>query len=193
MSQYALRVAISRRLLSEDEHVVVATRTHVKALLWPAVVLIVLAGVAGYASSFTGQAGKAQPLLLAVIWIIAFIAACLWVFRAFLAWLTTTYTITNRRLITRTGILNRRGHDIPVARISDVAYEHGLIDRLLGCGTLVISDASEQGRVRLHDIPNVEQVHLKLADLLFSHTDGGRSEEHDDRDGWGDRRIDDGT
>ena len=53
-------------------------------------------------------------------------------------------------------------------RISDVAYEHGLVDRLLGCGTLVISDASERGQVRLHDIPRVEQVHLQLSDLLYT-------------------------
>ena len=42
---------------------------------------------------------------------------------------------------------------------------------MLGCGTLVVSDASEQGRVRLHDIPHVEQVHLAISDLLFGHTD----------------------
>jgi uncharacterized membrane protein YdbT with pleckstrin-like domain len=180
-------------LLNEDEHVVVSTRTHVKALLGPAVVLIVIAAVAGYVSSFTGQAGNAQPLLLAVIWLVAFVLACLWVFRAFLRWLTTTYTITDRRLITRSGILNRRGHDIPIARINDVAYEHGLLDRVLGCGTLIISDASERGHVRLHDIPNVEQVHLKLSDLLHSYTDSPREEWGNSASGWGDRRTDDGT
>ena len=42
---------------------------------------------------------------------------------------------------------------------------------MLGCGTLVISDASEHGRVRLHDIPHVEQVQLAISDLLFGHTD----------------------
>ena len=83
--------------------------------------------------------------------------------RPFLDWLVTPYTFTNRRLITRTGILTRRGHDIPLNRISDISYEKGLIDRLFGCGTLVISDASEQGRVRLHDIPHVEQAQLTSA------------------------------
>ena len=43
-------------------------------------------------------------------------------------------------------------------RISDIAYEKGLVDRIFGCGTLIVSDASEQGRVELHDIPHVEQV-----------------------------------
>jgi uncharacterized membrane protein YdbT with pleckstrin-like domain len=103
----------------------------------------------------------------------------------FLRWLTTSYTVTDRRLITRTGILSRQGHDIPLARINDVAYEHGVFDRMLGCGTLVISDASQQGRVTLPDIPHVEQVHLKISDLLYNHTDGADPREA--------RRIDDGT
>jgi uncharacterized membrane protein YdbT with pleckstrin-like domain len=163
-------VAISRKLLNQDEHVVVSTRTHVKALLWPALCLIVVAALAGYLSSF--PTGNAKPLLIAVIWLLALVAILWVVVRPFLVWLTTTYTLTNRRLITRTGILSRRGHDIPVPRINDVSYERGIIDRVLGCGTLVVSDASERGQVRLPDIPQVEQVHLQLSDLLYGHDDG---------------------
>jgi uncharacterized membrane protein YdbT with pleckstrin-like domain len=70
-------------------------------------------------------------------------------------------------LITRTGILTRRGHDIPLNRISDISYEKDLVDRIFGCGTLVISDASEEGRVRLNDIPHVEQAQLTVSDELF--------------------------
>ena len=66
--------------------------------------------------------------------------------RPFLDWLTATYTITTKRLITREGLIARRGHDIPLMRISDVAYDEGIVDRMLGCGTLVISDASTHGR-----------------------------------------------
>ncbi len=95
-----------------------------------------------------------------------------------LIWLTATYTITTRRLITRHGVITRRGHDIPLTRISDVAYEKDLIDRLLGCGTLVISDASTHGQVALPDIPRVEDVQRKLNDLLHDlHTDDDRRDE----------------
>jgi uncharacterized membrane protein YdbT with pleckstrin-like domain len=178
-------VALSRKLLNEDERVVVSTRTHVKALLLPALWLILLAGVAGYASSFAD--GSSAVLL--VIWGLA-LALALWlVVLPFLRWLTTTYTVTDRRLITRTGILSRRGHDIPITRINDVAYEHGLLDRILGCGTLVVSDASERGQVRLPDIPDVERVHLQLSELLFHGYDdrAGRAPRDEER------RLDDGT
>ncbi|MBV9831858.1 MAG: PH domain-containing protein, partial [Marmoricola sp.] len=72
--------------------------------------------------------------------------------------------------------------DIPLNRISDIAYEKGLVDRMFGCGTLVISDASEEGRVRLDDIPRVEQVQLTVSDELYHHNAG-----------VDDHRADDGT
>jgi hypothetical protein len=48
-----------------------------------------------------------------------------------------------------------------------VSYERQILDRLLGCGTLVISAASEFGQIRLHDVPDVERVHLQITELLF--------------------------
>lgn len=177
---------ISRKLLNDDEHVVVSTRTHAKALLRPLLVLILLAAVAGVVVSYAPSAGRAQPLLDAVVWGIAALLALRWVVPPVLRWVTTTYTVTNRRLITRSGVFTRRGHDIPLIRISDVSYEHGLVDRLLGCGTLVVSDASEQGRVRLHDIPHVEHVHLQISDLLFSDADTRREDPRA-------QRLDDGA
>ncbi|MDX6239121.1 MAG: hypothetical protein QOG10_3936, partial [Kribbellaceae bacterium] len=92
--------------------------------------------------------------------------------KPFLNWLFSTYTVTNRRLITRHGILTRTGRDIPLMRINDVSYEHGLLDRMLGCGTLQIESAGERGQVILPDVPHVEHVHLRMSDLLFGGPDG---------------------
>jgi uncharacterized membrane protein YdbT with pleckstrin-like domain len=158
-------VAISARLLNEGEHVVLSTRTHVKALILPAVVLIVIAGLAGYLSSLPD--GDHAGTWRWVLWVITAVLLVFFCVKPFLDWLFTTYTFTNRRLITRTGILTRRGHDIPMNRISDISYEKGLVDRIFGCGTLVVSDASETGRVELKDIPDVEQAQLRVSDELF--------------------------
>ena len=78
--------------------------------------------------------------------------------RPFLVWLTASYTVTNRRLINRSGVFMRKGRDIPLHRINDVRYERGVLDRILGCGTLMISDASEQGSSVLPDVPHVEKL-----------------------------------
>jgi uncharacterized membrane protein YdbT with pleckstrin-like domain len=101
-----------------------------------------------------------------LVWIVALVVIVWWVLRPFLDWLTSTYTVTSKRLITREGIISRKGHDIPLMRISDVAFDQGIVDRMLGCGTLVVSDASTHGSVRLNDIPRVESVQRTLSDLL---------------------------
>jgi membrane protein YdbS with pleckstrin-like domain len=55
---------------------------------------------------------------------------------------------------------------MPLARISDIAYEFGPIDRLLGCGTLLISDASTHGTIKLYDIPRVEDTQRTVNQML---------------------------
>jgi uncharacterized membrane protein YdbT with pleckstrin-like domain len=158
-------VVISRKLLNDGEHIVLSTRTHVKALLLPAAVLILVAGIAGYLSSL--PSGDNAEIWIWVIWVLAGALIVAFCVAPFLRWLLTTYTFTNRRLITRTGVFTRRGHDIPMNRISDISYEKSVVDRMFGCGTLVVSDASELGRVELRDIPRVEQAQLTVSDELF--------------------------
>jgi uncharacterized membrane protein YdbT with pleckstrin-like domain len=154
-------VAISKNLLNEGERIVVDTRTHPKALLLPIFAMVVFLAIGVLVQTQTDQG-----IVHKVVWVLVAIGI-LWFFvRRFLIWLTATYTITTRRLITRHGVITRRGHDIPLTRVSDVAYEKDLVDRLLGCGTLVISDASTHGQVALPDIPHVEDVQRKLNDLL---------------------------
>lgn len=148
----------------------------------PALVLVVTMGLAGYLSAKVN--GNWTPLRW-VIWLIALVVILYWCVTAFVKWMTTSYTVTNRRLITRSGVITRKGHDIPIPRISDVASERGLLDRLLGCGTLILADASDQ-RVKLHDIPHVEQVQVKIAELLHHGASGERDDERL-------RRLDDGT
>ncbi len=170
-------MAISRKLLNDGEHVLLSTRTHVKALLLPAVVLIVVAGIAGYLSSLPN--GEHAAAWRWVVWGIAGLLIVWFTVAPFLSWLLTTYTFTTRRLITRTGVLTRRGHDVPLNRISDISYEKSLIDRMFGCGTLVVSDASELGRVELRDIPRVEQAQLTVSEELFNRA-GGPAHRSDD-------------
>jgi uncharacterized membrane protein YdbT with pleckstrin-like domain len=155
-------MAFPSKLLNQGEEVVFSTRTHVKALFLPVVVLVVVVVVAAL-----GTAWIDNKIARYVIWAIAIVLLLVYAVWPFLNWLTATYTVTNRRLITRSGVLTRTGHDIPLNRISDVSYERDLLDRMLGCGTLVISDASTHGRVLLPDVPDVESLHLQMTDQLF--------------------------
>lgn len=149
--------------LNPGESVVFTTRTHVKVLLVPALILIALAAASGYLMSLPEDN---KGIWAAVIFGIAGILALVFSVWPFLNWLAATYTVTNRRLTTHQGVITRTGHDIQLTRISDVSYEKGLLDRIMGCGTLVISDASDLG-VRLPDVPKVAERQRVIADLLY--------------------------
>ncbi|MFF0344172.1 PH domain-containing protein [Kribbella sp. NPDC004875] len=164
-------MAISAKLLGEDEYVVVSTRTHWKALIGPVLLLLVVAALGGFLAAIVPAGSVQTPARIAIL-AVGVVILAMFALKPFLNWFFSTYTITNRRLITRHGVLTRTGRDIPLMRVNDVSYEHGLIDRILGCGTLHIESAGERGQVVLPDVPHVEHVHLQMSDLLFGGPDG---------------------
>jgi uncharacterized membrane protein YdbT with pleckstrin-like domain len=168
-------MGISAKILGEDEHIVVSVRTHWKKLVGPVLVLIFTVGVAAFVAAILPENPNQQAFRIGIL-AVAFLIVCVWSIWPFLQWLTSTYTVTSRRLITRHGVITRTGRDIPLTRINDVSYERSLTDRMLGCGTLVIESASQSGRVVLPDVPNVERVHVQISELLFTIA-GGREED----------------
>ncbi|AQP45018.1 PH domain-containing protein [Tessaracoccus flavus] len=160
---------VNKDQLGNGEQVILTVRTHAKALVGPALLLIVLGSALGIAIALAPPAW--QPIATYVaIGVFALLVVWL-VLVPFLRWRTSTYTVTDRRIITRKGILNKVGHDLPLRRINNVNYEKSLTDRMLGCGTLVLETAAGQP-LMLPDVPGVEKVHRTIADLLFAGDDG---------------------
>lgn len=155
-------MAISRKLLNEGENVLASMRQHPKALFPALFWLVVLLAIGVVAQTLIDQS-----TVTLVIWIIVAVGAVWLVLKPFLEWLFDVHAVTDRRIITRWGIVTRHGHDIPLKRISDVAIEINLIDRPFGCGTLIISDASTDGEIRLKDIPHVEKIKLLIHNLVY--------------------------
>lgn len=155
-------------LLGEGEVEELHLRSHAKALIVPILVLLLVAVLTGFAEALMPPV--TQPWSGWIIAGLALVAIVLWTIVPFLRWWTTTYTFTNRRIITRRGIINKSGHDLPLSRINNVAYERSLIDRMFGCGTLQLTTAADEP-VTLDDIPDVERVHVVMTELLFSGSD----------------------
>lgn len=160
-------MAISKKLLNPGEQLIISTRQHPKALFLPILLLVILLAVAVFAQVQLEDDGF-QQVLTYIVWVLAVIGILWFTIRPFFVWLTTVHAFTDRRLITRYGIITRRGHDIPLARVSDISIEIHLIDRPFGCGSLLIADASTNGLVRLNDIPHVESAQRQLNELLHS-------------------------
>ena len=157
--------------LTEGEQVVLRLRTHVKVLFVAVgTALLLLAALVALWWFLRGSDGYVLTMWIAGA--VALVLGAWLVGVPFVRWRSESYTVTTRRISHRTGILTRRGRDIPLHRINDIALEKDLLDRVLGCGTLVVSDATQQQGMVLHDIPRVEQVQRQLQELLYSYDDG---------------------
>jgi membrane protein YdbS with pleckstrin-like domain len=153
-------VAYPEDLLSQGEKVVLHKHPHWKMLLLPYIVLIITLGVGVWLAIL------AQDLSWSLIAWIAIGAVGLglivWLFLVpFVRWRTTHFIVTTDRVMAREGVINRTGIDIPLSRINSVRFEHGLIDRIVGCGTLIIESASQEP-LEFDDIPKVERVHTLI-------------------------------
>src|SRR5262249_245520 len=143
--------------LSQGERSVLLLHPHWKILLRPTLLLLVVVVAAALLAVsvppgspvHTGRIGAG---------VVAVAAVLTWFAIPFLRWQTTPYELTTRRLRLREGILSRSGRDFPLIRISDISFSHGLIDRLLGSGTLVVESAGEHGQPGLTEIPQVGNV-----------------------------------
>ena len=151
--------------LSEGEHFVLRLHPHWKTLLRPFFILLVIL-VAAIAALIMLPSGSSADIARDGIGIVVFLALIIWGVVPVLRWRTTTYELTTRRLRLREGILSRTGRDFPLIRISDVSFSHGPIDRLLGCGKLIVESAGEHGQLVLNEIPQVQRVQSTLFQLV---------------------------
>ncbi len=150
-------MAYSKKLLLDNEKIVLETHPHWKVLVLPVLTLLVTLGLAGYLIALVDDnLGTYLILGVAALLIIVFVLV------PFLRWRTTLFVITDERVVVRNGILSRTGRDIPLTRVNDITFTHNLFERMLGCGTLVVESAGERGQVQLTDVPRVEQAQKTL-------------------------------
>lgn len=164
-------MALTEKNLADGEEIQLDLRTHWKALVLPLILLVVLIAIVGATAALT-QGTDWGGWAVVVVAVIALVLAVVGTLVPLWRWNSSRYVFTNRRVSYRHGLLTKKGRDIPLYRINDVAIEKGPVDRVLGCGTLVISDATDKAGMELRDVPSVEMVQVTLQNLLFQHDDG---------------------
>lgn len=162
-----------QRLLGEGEVIVSEMKPHWRALIVPAVVLVAVVFAATWLALTWGSwfAGSLGSIGRWVIVIASVALVIVFALRPFLVWVTTQYVFTNRRIITRAGLVSKRGRDMPLAKVTNVSFDISVLGRLLNYGRLQIESASD-GNLVISDVPNVEIMQREVYRL---------HEEDDDR------------
>lgn len=157
------------RLLSDDEVIESQFRPHWSGILREG--LIVLAGIA--LSVLLWVLGVEE------LWAYLAIAALVLVLitRGLVRWSTTNHVITNERLIYRAGFIAKRGTELPLEVIQNVAFNQTLFERIFGTGDLMIESAGTHGQTRYRDIPDPESVQsliYRMRELRMERMEAGR-------------------
>ncbi len=141
-----------RRLLTEGEDVIREFRPHWRLLIIPFLWVVFLGAVVVLTWSLPPDN---EPFDWGVTAIAGFVFLTKGLY-PFIAWWFTHYVLTTERIIRRSGILSRKGKEIPLENINDLAFSQTILERVLHSGDLLIESAGEQGQQRFADIPEPE-------------------------------------
>jgi uncharacterized membrane protein YdbT with pleckstrin-like domain len=153
------------RSLAVGEESVEVLHPHWKTLAGPVVVAFVIVAALFVGEVLIPSARDAAIERLAAA-ALAVVLLMWWLVYPLLRWRTTRYELTTKRMRLRIGVVARNGSDIPLSRITDVSFRKSLLDRILGCGTLVVESAGEHAEIVLRQVPHVERVSATLFQLV---------------------------
>jgi membrane protein YdbS with pleckstrin-like domain len=146
-------VAFPTRLLVDGEELILDLRPHWIALVMPTVVAIATVAVMSILyETFDEQ------ILDVIVGIAGTLFLLMYSVRRYVDWATSHFVVTSDRIIHRRGWIAKYSMEVPLEAINDVRFEQGVLDRVIGAGTLVVQSASEAGRQVFDHIRNPEDV-----------------------------------
>ena len=93
--------------------------------------------------------------LIAIVWAV-------WLVLKYLQWRMTYFVVTSRRVIYRSGVISKRGVEIPLERINNINFHQRLIDRIIGAGDLDIESAGKDGQSHFDFIRHPDGVQHEI-------------------------------
>jgi uncharacterized membrane protein YdbT with pleckstrin-like domain len=166
-----------RRLLNDHENVTVDLHPHWWFLAAPTVA-IVASMAAAVATLMLTDSDTTQQSIAGWGSLVALGASAIWLVIRYSKWLTTHFVITNLRIIFRTGLVSKRGIEIPLDRVNTVHFHQGVMERIVGAGDLLIESGGESGQQRFTDIRQPDRVqrviHAQM-DVIRQRRSGGDS------------------
>lgn len=171
--QRAELMAYPTRLLNDNETVSVDLHPHWWFLAGP-VATIVGGIVAGIVTLVVTDADSTLRTVAGWLTLVVIALSACWLISRYGRWLTTHFVITNRRVIFRTGLLTKRGIEIPIDRVNTVYFHQSLVERVLGAGDLLIESGGESGQQRFTDIRQPDRVQRVIHAEMEARELGGR-------------------
>ena len=159
---YAGRVPFPRRLLTEDEEVVVEIRPHWAFLGRP---LVVAVGVVTLSIVVIVAFSKAPPAVLYILLVLV-ASSALWLVARLVRWFATSLVVTTTRIVQRSGVFGRTGLELRLERVNQLSYHQSISDRILRTGELHVEMGGETGVVVFDRVPRPAAVQSIITEQI---------------------------
>jgi uncharacterized membrane protein YdbT with pleckstrin-like domain len=80
----------------------------------------------------------------------------------YLVWTYTHFVLTDRRVISRSGIVSKRGTEIPLDRINNIDFSQRIWERVIGAGDLSIESAGKDGQSHFENVRHPDMVQQEI-------------------------------
>lgn len=171
------RMTFSQKNLNDNEVIALDLHPHWWFFAKPAMVLAA-AIVVGIVLAVGDGSGNLHTVLKFVT-IVVLVLSALRLLQRSLQWSNTHFVVTSHRIIFRTGILAKRGVEIPLERVNNVNFNQGIFERIIGAGDLMIESGGQDGQSQFEDVrhPDAVQklVHAQMDLALQRRSSGGSS------------------
>ena len=103
------------------------------------------------------------------IWAVVALGWAVWLAKDYLDWQFTYFVVTDDRVIYRTGVLAKRGVEIPLTRVNNINFRQGVVDRIVGAGTLEVESAGQDGESRFSHVRHPDAVQQEIYRQMEAH------------------------
>jgi Bacterial PH domain len=85
-----------------------------------------------------------------------------------LEWVNDLLVVTDKRIVTISGLVTRKVAMMPLSRVTDMTYDRSWSGRILGYGEFIVESAGQdQALSRINYIPRPDAAYRQIAELLF--------------------------
>jgi uncharacterized membrane protein YdbT with pleckstrin-like domain len=141
-------------LLYDDETVALDLRPHwwyfsrhIAAGVPLAILVVLTAAIPSWARSIL----KYPVAALVLVWAV-------WLALKYLQWICTYFVVTDQRVLSRSGVLARRGVEIPLDHITNIDFHQSLWERMIGTGDLDLESAGHESDTHFSNVRHPDEV-----------------------------------
>ena len=156
-------MAYPKRLLRDGEDIVLDLQPHwwffAKHIAATVALLVALIAIVGFSS------GDVEHVTL-LVWAVFLVVWAGWVALKYFDWRFTHFVLTTERVIFRTGVLAKRGVEIPLGRINNINFNQGVWERMIGAGDLEIESAGRDGQTHFENVQHPDGVQQEIYRMM---------------------------